>query len=162
MSASTVPPIDDDEIADWLRRAGDSPRQRLPRILHEPGAEFNEVFNFMRGGTYMQPHHHPAEEKVEKIYLVRGRLAVIYFEDDGTPSQVTVLSEAGTDRIEVPAFTWHTYVMLSDEVVTYETMMGRYEPSSWKEFAQWAPAEDAPESAAYLRRLKAIALDAGA
>jgi hypothetical protein len=44
--------------------------------------------------------------------------------------------------------------MLSDSAVTYETMMGRYEPATWKEFAQWAPAENSTGSGAYLQALK--------
>ena len=36
----------------------------------------------------------------------------------------------------------------------YETMMGRYEPSTWKDLAGWAPAEKSSASDGYLTALK--------
>jgi hypothetical protein len=30
--------------------------------------------------------------------------------------------------VSVPSFTWHTYIMLTDKVITYETMNGIYDP----------------------------------
>jgi cupin fold WbuC family metalloprotein len=158
MSRVTLPKLTDADLTDGLQRAAASPRRRHPKILHHPGAEFNEVINFMMNDTYMQPHLHPGEEKIEKIYVLRGSLAVLYFDDHGKVMTVTLLGPGGADHIEVPAFTWHTYVMLTDSAVTYETMMGKYEPSTWKKFSgQWGPAEDSAEAPAYLAQLKAEA-----
>jgi len=56
--------------------------------------------------------------------------------------------------IAVPAFTWHTYVMLSPSVITYETMMGKYDSQTWKSFAGYAPSENSSDSYTYLRQLK--------
>ena len=41
--------------------------------------------------------------------------------------------------------------------VTYETMMGRYNPSTWKTFAEWAPKEQSGESNKFLKKLHEIA-----
>ena len=57
----------------------------------------------------------------------------------------------------MPAFTWHTYAITSDVAVTYETMMGKYNPSTWKKFAEWAPKEQSEESVNFLKRLHDIA-----
>jgi hypothetical protein len=43
--------------------------------------------------------------------------------------------------------------MLSDFAITYETMMGKYDPNTWKTFADWAPKENTVESSAYLMGL---------
>jgi cupin fold WbuC family metalloprotein len=137
--------------------AANSARRRHPKLLHKPGAEFNRVFNFMMHDSYMQPHLHPGEEKVEKIYLVEGKIAALFFDEQGAIKERTLLEKGGIELIEVPAFTWHTYVMLSEHAITYETMMGVYEPSTWKHFAPWAPPEDAPESSTYLNALKEAA-----
>ncbi|MDB4877459.1 MAG: hypothetical protein JWM41_3905 [Gemmatimonadetes bacterium] len=118
---------------------------------------FNEVFNFILQDSYMQPHLHPSAEKIERIYLIRGAMAVLFFDDRGAVTKVTVLQKGRTEFIEVPAFTWHTYVMLDESVVSYETMMGEYDPKTWKEFAEWAPLENSDKSVAYLAFLKTAA-----
>jgi hypothetical protein len=56
--------------------------------------------------------------------------------------------------IAVPAFTWHTYAMLTDYAVTYETMMGKYDPQTWKDFFTIAPAENTEESIVFLKKLQ--------
>lgn len=153
-----IPELPHEEVAGLLARAAGSPRRRVPKILHEPGAVLNRVFNVMMEDSYMQPHLHPGDEKIEKIALVEGRVAVLMFDDQGAVTRVVMLAEGQTDYVEVPAFTWHTYVMLSEHAITYETMMGRYEPDTWKGFAAWAPREESPEAANYLAQLKTTAL----
>lgn len=158
MGHAHIPELPREEAAGLLARAAGSPRRRVPKILHEPGAVLNRVFNVMMADSYMQPHLHPGDEKIEKIALVEGRVAVLMFDDEGAVKRVVMLAEGQTDYVEVPAFTWHTYVMLSEHAITYETMMGRYEPDTWKGFAGWAPREESPESADYLALLKTTAL----
>lgn len=157
MDHTVIPALSREETDHYLQQASTSGRRRVPKILHEAGAELNRVFNFMMQDSYMQPHLHPGDEKIEKIWLLEGRVAVLFFDDAGAVQRVVMLEKGGTDFIEVPAFTWHTYVMLSPHAVTYETMMGRYEPDTWKGFAAWAPPESAPEAGAYLAHLKAAA-----
>jgi len=153
MTHTPIPCPGQQETEALLVLAANSPRRRHPKILHNPGDEFNRVVNFIMRDSYMQPHHHPGPEKIEKIYVLEGRMAVLFFDDAGAVTKVTHL-EGPSGFIAVPAYTWHTYVMLTDHVISYETMMGRYEPASWKEMAQWAPVENVPESAPYLESLK--------
>ncbi len=154
MKESQIPALSQQEITVGLLQASSSIRRRHPRILHQRGAEFNEVFNFMMQDSYMQPHLHPGNEKIEKIYLIEGKIAVLFFNDQGVVDKCTILENSGEDFIEVPAFTWHTYVMFSESAITYETMMGVYEPNTWKKFAGWAPKENSSESLTYLNFLK--------
>jgi cupin fold WbuC family metalloprotein len=154
MSDSGIPQLSEWEIEEGLSQARSSPRHRYPKLLHQPGAEFNRVFNFITRDSYMQPHLHPGEEKIEEIYIVEGRVATIFFDDQGTVRDVLLLEKGGVECARVPAFTWHTYVMLTDSAITYETMMGVYEPTTWKRFAPWAPKEDTIDSDAYLMSLR--------
>lgn len=149
-----IPQLSEKEIQEGLVQANSLARHRHPKILHNPGDEFNRVINFMMEDSYMQPHLHPGVEKIEKIYLIGGRLATLFFDDSGSVKECTILEKGGIEMIEVPAFTWHTYVMLSDFAITYETMMGKYEPKTWKEFAEFAPTENSSESIVYLSVLK--------
>lgn len=146
--------LTEQNIQDFIKLADGSVKRRYPKLLHTSGDEFNRVFNFIMLDSYMQPHLHPGIEKIEKIYLIRGKLAVLFFDDFGTVERCTVMEKGGIELIEIPAFTWHTYIMLTDWVVTYETMMGIYEPATWKKFAEWAPKEGIPESLTYLKSLK--------
>ena len=150
---TNIPELSEQEIQDFLKLADGSERRRYPKLLHSPGDEFNCVFNFIMQDSYMQPHLHPDAEKVEKIYLMRGKVAVLFFDDQGEIEKCTVLGKGGVKLIEVPAFTWHTYVMLTDYAVTYETMMGVYQPHTWKKTSSWAPLENTKDASIYLQRL---------
>jgi len=155
---SVIPPLSKDEADKGLYQADASTRRRHPKILHDPGDEFNRVVNFIMHDSYMQPHLHPGPENIEKIHVMEGKMAVLFFDDLGVVTEVTILESGHNKFIAVPAFTWHTYVMLSEHVISYETMMGEYAPKTWKEFAQWAPEENTPESSVYLRSLRDTAL----
>jgi cupin fold WbuC family metalloprotein len=154
MNELEVSELSDEQIQASVRLAAQSPRRRHVTILHERGAELNRAVNVLMQDSYMQPHLHPGPEKIEKITLLRGSLAQLFFDDGGALQRVVVLAPGGQTRVEVPAFSWHTYVMLSGYTVTYETMMGVYDPATWKRMAPWAPPENAQEAPAYFQRLK--------
>lgn len=154
MNHDLIPALSDFDLSEGLLKATNSPRLRHPKILHSPGAEFNTVFNFILSDSYMQPHMHPSSEKYEDIYLILGKLAILYFNNFGVLVESNVLEESKLQHLRVPAFTWHTYVMLSDQVITYETMNGIYDPITWKTMASWAPPEGTLEANTYLSKLK--------
>ena len=156
MNTTQIPKINPSEIQEGINKANASERRRFPKILHNPGDEFNRVINFMMIDSYMQPHLHPGDEKIEKIYIIEGKLAVFFFDDAGEIIKTTILEKGGTEMIAVPAFTWHTYAMLTDYAVTYETMMGKYDPQTWKSFFTIAPSENTKEGLEYLKKLKKI------
>ncbi len=157
MNNNLIPELSTSEIEEHFENAKISNRSRSPKILHEQGAYLNRVFNFILGDSYMHPHLHPSEEKIEKMYLVKGSFALILFNEQGEVTDTIVLEKGKLEQIDVPAFVWHTYVMLTDEVIVYETMEGVYHPDTWKQMASWAPAENTPEAIGYLAKLKAIA-----
>ena len=47
--------------------------------------------------------------------------------------------------------------MLTEYAVTYETMMGKYDPQTWKNFFSIAPEENALNSQEYLQNLQKVA-----
>ena len=149
-----IPSLLEGEISDYFGIANSSIRKRSPKILHNKGDYLNKVFNFILFDSYMHPHLHPGEEKIEKMYLINGSFALVLFNDKGDIDETIILEKGKKESFEVPAFTWHTYVMLKNEVIIYEEMDGVYDPSSWKEMAPWAPLENSLESAIYLETLK--------
>jgi cupin fold WbuC family metalloprotein len=157
MIDSDIPRLEKCEIEDGLFKAHNSERSRYPKLLHQPGDEFNRVFNFILRGSYMQPHQHPGNEKIEKIHLVDGKLATIFFNDQGSISDIVVLEKGCLEVVTVPAFAWHTYVALTDSVITYETMLGVYDVKTWKRYATFAPPEGSIDCLPYLESLRDIA-----
>ena len=156
MANFQIPILSEQENQRLLSEAVISEKRRTVKILHQKGDEFNHVFNFICDDSYMHPHLHPGDEKIENIHILKGSCAVIYFDDAGNPFHATLLGGGGSSIIKVPAFTWHTYVMLTDLVVTYETMLGVYQPDTWKRLATWAPSEGSETSLQYLNQLKQI------
>lgn len=156
MNNLEIPELQASEIEHICNMASNSKRRRYAKILHASGDEFNKVFNFMHHDSYMQPHLHPGHEKIEKIYIVYGKISVLYFNERGECIECTILEKGAIESIEVPAFTWHTYVILSDWAMTYETMMGVYKPETWKSMASWAPSEDQVDAQIYLQNLVKI------
>lgn len=158
MEHSTIPNLSEQEIQECLALARNSSRKRYPMILHKPGDEINKVFNFITSDSYMQPHLHPADKQIEEISLVKGQAAIFFFDNFGGVTEILHLKKEGVDSLRIPAFTWHTYVMLTDEVITYETMMGKYDPITWKRLAAWAPEENTDNSQVYLNSLKKMVM----
>ena len=159
MENHKIPNFSDEMFIEMADQAKKSIRNRFSYVLHKPGAEFNRVFNLMQHDSYMHPHLHPSEEKIEKIYIIKGSVCCFFFDDVGRVTDKIHLTTNGKNFISVPAFTWHTYAITSEIAVTYETMMGKYLPSTWKTFAEWAPEEQSEESSNFLKKLHLIASD---
>ena len=87
------PAISELEISINFKLAMESQRKRHHKIIHEEGAEFNEVYNFMLKDSYMQPHLHPGMNKIEKIYVLQGKLALIFFNNLGEIDRVKKIFE---------------------------------------------------------------------
>jgi cupin fold WbuC family metalloprotein len=153
-----IPQLTPEETATYLLSAKNSPKRRALKILHQLGAIFNQAINVVLADSYMQPHRHPDKGKIEEIWLLEGRMAVLFFDDQGAITKSAILEKNENSYIKIPAFAWHTYVTLSEHSISYETMNGVYDPSTWKEFADWAPPENTPESIPYLNQLKQTAL----
>ena len=154
MISIKTPQLSEKEIKEYFVLAQNSERRRAPKILHKKGDYLNKVFNFVLSDSYMHPHLHPSKEKIEKMYLIHGSFALIIFDDKGKVTESIILEKGKKEFIDVPAFTWHTYVMLSDKVIIYETMEGFYDPKTWKVLASWAPEESSQRSLLYLESLK--------
>lgn len=139
----------------YFNQAKLSERKRFPYIIHKKGDEFNQVFNFILEDSYMKPHLHPKSNMIEKMHLIQGSFKLIFFDNNGKVEETFNLDEPG-QRIKVPACTWHTYIMTSKSTIIFETMMGVYDPKTWKKTPDWAPNEDSKKAKNYLKNLKKL------
>ncbi len=130
-----------DELSEKAKK---SPRKRINYNFHSDYADpINRMLNCFEIGTYIRPHKHESPDKREVFILLRGKLAVLEFNDIGDILQCTILShETGCLGIEIPERVWHSIICLEENTVVYELKDGPYQPINDKNFASWSPTED--------------------
>jgi len=124
-------------------KAKASPRLRSNHNVHpELSDPVQRLFIAIEPGSYVQPHRHPELQKWELFMVVRGRLAVFLFDDQGKVLHREELVAGGPlHGLEVPANSWHCVLALESGSVFFEVKQGPYTPLSDKGFAPWAPKE---------------------
>ncbi len=121
------------------------------------GDPAHRLLNAMALGTYIVPHRHLAVDKDESIFIVRGKVGAVFFNEAGEVTAKSVLSPQGPGfGINIPAGTFHTLVTLEAGSVFFEAKAGPYAPLTPEERAPWAPAEGEPASLTYLKELTAL------
>jgi cupin fold WbuC family metalloprotein len=140
--------VDRAVIAEMARHATKSERKRVHLLLHAGhGDQVQRLMIFMQPGTYVRPHQHSAQW--EMLILIQGRGALLKFAWDG---KIVSRLEVGTETpvVQIPAGTWHGFVVLEPDTVVMELKPGPYRPS---EFADWAPPEGDPSAISFLTSL---------
>ncbi len=147
-------------IDDLLQRARESSRRRAIHCLHSGDWEHcHRMLNALTPGTYVRPHRHDSDHQSEAFILLRGKLALLLFNEGGSVdfANSRILSPAdGLFGMDIPPGLWHSLVALEDTVI-YEVKghpSGGYVQERDKNFASWAPAEGAPEADEYLRKME--------
>jgi cupin fold WbuC family metalloprotein len=132
-----------------------SPRLRVIQPFHKTAAEpLHRMLNAVQPGSYIRPHRHLDPPKAEAWILLSGAVAFFRFEDDGRVRQCLRLRAGGEAfGVDLVPGVYHSFIALEPDTVIYEIKAGPYEQTTDKSFAPWAPAEGAPEAAAYMARL---------
>ena len=139
-------------------RARDSKRRRMNLNFHDRGTHpANRLLNAVEPDSYVRPHRHLKPDKEETFVVVRGAFGIALFDDEGNITETTVI-RIGGDLIgaHIPGGVFHTVVALEPGSVFFEVKAGPYEPLTEKEWAAWAPEENAPEAASYLAKLQKL------
>ncbi len=141
-----------DRVSD---QAKSSPRGRKNYNFHKaPADTLQRLLNAIEPLSYVQPHKHENPDKREVFFALRGRIAVIEFDDQGSVTGHTVLDPLkGIFGVEVAERTFHTIIALEKDTVAYEVKDGPYSPVDDKHFAIWAPKEGEDGCTVYTRRL---------
>jgi cupin fold WbuC family metalloprotein len=147
--------INDSFISETSAKAGSSERKRMNYNFHkEDAATLQRMLNAMEPDTYIQPHKHENPDKVEAFFVLRGRILLIEFDDQGNITDHIILDpRQGNFGGEIAPRTWHTLISLEEGSVAYEVKDGPYDPSVDKNFATWAPAEGDADCQAYNQKL---------
>lgn len=151
--------VDQTLLDDLSARALASPRRRMNLNFHATAEDpCQRLLNAIEPGSYIRPHRHLALPKEEMFIAVRGRMAMVIFDDSGAVTRVQLLAPAGPVCAgEVPIGTWHTILSLAPGSVFFETKPGPYRPIAEADWGPWSPAEGDARAAAYLEELTALA-----
>ncbi len=140
-------------------QAKNSPRQRQHRNIHQSHQDAcQRLFNAIEPGSYIRPHRHAADPRDELLIAVRGLMALVTFDEQGT---VVGALRFGSEKhahdmaagAEVPENTWHTVIALEPGCILLEVKAGPFDPNQPKELAPWALEEGSPLIPAYLNQL---------
>lgn len=146
----------DDALMDRVRdQARQSERRRAVHRFHEYEEPVQRMVNAIEPDSYVRPHKHEDPDKVEAFLALRGKAAVVSFEDDGqVRGGVVIAARGGARGVEVPPRTYHMVIALEAGTVLFEVGQGPYDPGNHKKWAPWAPAEGTPEGKAYLEAMR--------
>jgi cupin fold WbuC family metalloprotein len=134
-------------------------RKRQHMNIHESYEEpCQRLFNAIEPNSYIRPHRHADDPKEELLIAVRGMMALVTFDDQGTViASLCFGSEKNGSAlavgVEVPVNIWHTVIALEPGCILLEVKSGPFEPNNAKEFAPWAPEEGSSAAQPYLERL---------
>ena len=147
--------INEDLVQDVIAKAAVSPRKRINYNFHPKLDDpLQRMLNCLEPGTYIQPHKHENPDKCEAFILLKGKVLVIEFDDEGNITEHAIL-KAGTETYgaEIAPRIYHTIIPLESGSVVYEIKNGPYSPLDDKNFATWAPKEGKEGCQIYLDKL---------
>ena len=114
-----------DEVTEQAKH---SPRLRMNYNFHRSLDEkCHRFLNALEIGTEVPIHHHVTKD--ETFVLLRGKVRVNTYNDDGTIKESTILSHAdGRIGVDIPRNTWHNVESLESRSVIFEVKEGPFVP----------------------------------
>lgn len=109
-------------------RAKVSERLRMNYNLHEAAdSKAQRLFNALEPGTILPIHRH--QNTAETYILIRGRIDVMFYNDQGVEVERFVLNPSeGNYGVHIPKGQWHTLEVLESDTVIFEVKDGPYAP----------------------------------
>jgi cupin fold WbuC family metalloprotein len=138
-------------------RAKISPRLRMNYNFHEALDDpLNRLLNALEPDTYLRPHRHCNPDKNEIFLLLRGRIVVFLFDDEGQITETIPMDPLqGCYGGEIQPGIWHSLLVLESGSVVYEVKEGPFAPLASENMAPWSPSVDDTKAVAnYLEKLR--------
>ena len=120
--------IDKQLLDDVSRQAQKSERLRMNYNFHQSLEDkCHRFLNAVEPGTKVVIHRHPTKE--ETFVLLRGRVRVNTYNDDGTVKESVILCpEEGLYGVDIPKNVWHNVECLESGSVFFECKEGPFVP----------------------------------
>ena len=108
--------------------AKESNRLRMNYNFHDSlNAPCQRLLNALEPETIVPIHRH--QHTLETYILLRGKLRMMFYNDDKEIIEETILSsESANYGIHIPAGVWHAMEVLASGTVIFETKDGPYMP----------------------------------
>ena len=109
--------IDEKLIEKVTEEAKASPRLRKNYNFHKSLAEkCHRFLNALEPGTQIPVHHHPTKD--ETVVILKGKVRVTTYNDDGEVIQSCVINqEDGNYGVDIPKNTWHGVECLEPSIL---------------------------------------------
>jgi len=148
--------IDKNLISHLVKEAEESPRKRTIFRFHQHQELVQRMINAIEPQSYVPPHKHERPNKVEAFIILKGKVAILRFDNQGEIIQKVVLDEKGpVYGVDIQPGEWHMMVGLKKHSVVYEVIQGPYKKETHKKFAAWAPLEEnKKEAQLYLEKIR--------
>lgn len=139
--------INEHLLDETREKALQSPRLRMNYNFHERLDDpVNRLLNAMEPGTYLPPHRHLNPDKDETFLILRGKVALFTFDDEGNITEKLVMDpKAGVYGADIQAGTWHTLLVMEPGSVVFEAKPGPFAPLSPENLGPWSPKADDEE-----------------
>lgn len=120
--------IDKQLIDDVSMQAKQSDRLRMNHNFHQSLEDkCHRFLNAVEPGTKVEIHRHPTKD--ESFVLLRGRVRVNIYNDDGTVLESVVLCpEEELYGVDIPKNVWHNVESLESGSVFFECKEGPFVP----------------------------------
>ncbi len=120
--------IDDNLQNNVSAQAKDSPRLRMNYNFHQSlDDKCHRFLNAVEPGTKVEIHRHPTKD--ESFVLLRGKVRVTTYNDDGTVRESVILCpEEGLYGVDIPKNVWHNVESLESRSVFFECKEGPFVP----------------------------------
>ena len=120
--------IDKQLLDDVSRQAQKSDRLRMNYNFHQSlDDKCHRFLNAVEPGTKVEIHRHPTKD--ESFVLLRGRVRVNTYNDDGTLIESVVLCpKGGLYGVDIPKNVWHNVESLESGSVFFECKEGPFVP----------------------------------
>lgn len=147
--------INETLVNNVITQANQSQRKRKNYNFHKDENDLlQRMLNVLNISTYARPHKHENPDKREVFVILKGKIAVLEFNDSGKIIDYIILSQkTGNYAVEIIPKTWHSIIALENNSVVYEIKDGPYDSNTDKVFPDWAPEETNKTSVGYLNNL---------
>jgi cupin fold WbuC family metalloprotein len=144
------------EVDDLLREAKNAQRKRASLTLHRVGEALQRTVTALVPGTYIPPRRHENPDKVALFSIVRGKIAVLQFDDRGRVEEILMLDGQGDTKIvDIAPRTFYSLIPLEPSVIL-EIVEGHAIADEQKLVASWSPEEGNAKVGDFLMYLTSI------
>lgn len=148
--------LDQSLFTELASKAAGNPRGRQHHNFHQMEEPCHRMAVGLQPSTYIAPHRHLSADKAECLIVLRGKLGLLIFDEQGAVLDKRVM-QAGGDclGVDLAPGTFHGLVVLEADSMMFECKSGPYQPIGEGEQANWAPREGEPGVAEYQAWMRA-------